>query len=537
MSEATERVQQIIASARNFSAANTKTLDDLKELKSMLVSVENSAYDALGVRDIHDLNDAINNIEGIREKIHYLDAGGRIFNEIKQDYVLTDSASKNQEDVYKEENIFDLFTDLVNQSDLGQQVIDDLINNPRAGSIDIFTEYLKTVTAVFNGYVIPGDPISIEFTANAANSLTGYYSKKREIGRTAVKINLGKSITPLNIKITDHNFEISGTPELTSSVRDVIAKQVRPALNTYLNRDLSTNGLKISAKSVYQQNPQKWRDIVNKYIKKYFPKVDLSFAETIALNDSSGQLSGYLGELQSIIAFQYAFPNSKAYGTGTEAFKGLTSSGQEAPIDTVLKILNESFNIQVKNVDKASYSWEVSFNEAKAMGAISFITGRLQIPASTQLSNFFGAATYNNMNPAYSHIPGYQEYGKIYSGFQSVFQGQMTKMFDSFIPNIIRLSTYFSEGTANFEEGWNYNNFYMFKGKIIPSSVIVQSVMDAITMTPETFITSRYAMYPGASHYTKETPIAENYADYADTTKIAYNITFRFKMAFAKLGI
>jgi len=97
------------------------------------------------------------------------------------------------------------------------------------------------------------------------------------------------------------------------------------------------------------------------------------------------------------------------------------------PADTVLEVLNHIFNIQVKNYAKNGASWGGSSSkvvtvlkqEKKVRGvssAESFVLDRLQIH-DTALLEFFGAATWHNLNPAYSRDPKYAEYSGLYKEF------------------------------------------------------------------------------------------------------------------------
>lgn len=534
MSEATERIQGILTKTTTFAAENKKTLEPLEDLRDFLRSHEEAFYQALGVSDIKELNDRLHDLPAVGKNLNYLDSGGVIYNQIKRDYVLTDATTASREEGQYRNNIFELFVELVNTSEFGQQVIDDLLEQGDfIRSTDILTDFFKALTTVFNNYVIPGEPIRFEFTANATNSLTGYYKKQKDL-RTTIKLNFGKSITPLNIKLDKHNFVVESTSsQFTKAVESHLEGTVIPALNNYLGKE---QALKPTARSIYIQDSTKWREIVNSYISKVVPDVDLSFTTSIDLNDSASSVSGYLGEVKSSLIFRMAFPQAKVGDVGTEKFAGLARSGEDAPIDTVLEILNDKFNIQVKNVMGNSYTWG-ELKEKKAMGAISFVYGRLQIPNGEALTEFFGAATYNNLNQKYSDRPGWQEYQNIYSGFQKVFSSHLIPLFDTFIPNIIRLSTYFKEATKHFGQGWNYNNFYLFRGNIVPASLMVQGVIDGINQSADSLFTTQYSMYPGPSEYSPDMPIPSSYTQFANKTKIGYDVTFRFQVAFNRLGL
>ena len=134
------------------------------------------------------------------------------------------------------------------------------------------------------------------------------------------------------------------------------------------------------------------------------------------------------------------------------------------PADTIIEVINHIFNIQVKNYAKSGASWSGStaravtvLNKEKkihgASGAANFVLNRLQIN-DADLIDFFGAATWHNLNPAYSKDPKYNEYSGVYKEFQTIFKG-LKESFDTFIPNIIRL-TAILDGLDDLQ----YENFY-----------------------------------------------------------------------------
>ena len=113
-----ERVQQILEQTHNFatinSPSNTEAINKLISLRNFLQSQEQIFYDSIGVHNIQGLNKLLSKIDSIRN-LSALDAGGIVYNYINEHYVF--QGQKNNEfNSYVGENIFDLFTELLNET-------------------------------------------------------------------------------------------------------------------------------------------------------------------------------------------------------------------------------------------------------------------------------------------------------------------------------------------------------------------------------------------------------------------------------------
>ena len=342
-----EHVENLLTSVYNFSiynsTANEYTLSYLSSLSDFLKGQEQILYDALGVKDIHGLNALLDQINSINH-YDYLNAEGKIYNQLKRDYFLTSSSKK--ENFTYEEDVMELLVEAINTSELGQQLINEL--DDRA---DLYTEFFRIATIVLNNLHIPGEPISLIITANAmSKSYNAFYRKNNIVGEGAIRISFGSTLVPGEIGLKDAQFEITGDPTISSYLRkskDI--QRLRVNLRNYLNKAPST---KRSARSIYEENPQSWRDIVNKYILDNFPKTDLTFADSIALNYTTSSISGYLGEVQSHLYFDALFQSTNIDGAirdaGAEYIKSLGGGKQMDPADTIIEVINHIFNIQVK---------------------------------------------------------------------------------------------------------------------------------------------------------------------------------------------
>lgn len=533
-----ERVEQILSQTPNFasinSTANIEVLSYLSNLADFLRDQEQTFYDALGVKDIRGLNQLLDRIDK-QSNLTALNAGGAIYRFIESNYTFKDSSKKGEIGL-KEENIFNLFTELLS-SISAERFLDRYMNEYEKDAI--YDGLMDALTEIFSGITINGGYIKYIFTAHGSRSSTGYYKKNKEvIGNATIKINLNQAIRKGKVEIVDDRFIVSGDPaEFVPAVEKEIKERIRPELMRRLNKTYTDKA------PLELMSPNEIRDLVNNIITTNFgiqlDPTDLAAAKNIAIGAGAGNISGYLGELQSRLYFRSLFTNVKDASiieAGASYIKSMSGATQMDPADTIIKIANQLFNIQVKNYAKGGAEWGgagIKINAENLSGAstaASFITERLQVNAPF-LFEFFGAATWHNLNPKYSNDPSYPDYAATYSEFQGIF-GSLKESFDTFIPNIIRLTAIIDGSDLQYE------NFYFSKGRMIPASAIIDGIQDALFDAPSKKIfTSSYGMTPGASHYTYQQPYISSYAGFAKETGITWRISMNFNKVLASIGL
>lgn len=547
-----QHVENLLKYASHFSIYNSSSnmalLSYFENLSDFLRDQEEQFYAALGVSDIKGLNNLLKSIN-INQNLSALDAGGIIYQEINNRYVFKDKSKTDEQKAQKQEqDIFALLTQLINDIN-ADEFINRYIDGWTTEQEAIFNGLMDALTEKINGLEINGGLITYRFTAygKGTSSLTGFYSKK-EISKANLKIlNLNKLLAGKNkkgkITISDNHFKIEGDSRaLTDSLWTELRNNIRPALETHLNIEYEGKRL------LEEMSPEQIRTEVLSVITEKGIKLDtsdLAAAKKIQIGAGSGNISGFLGELQSRLYFRALFPDitkAEIIDQGASLVKTLGGSGQMDPADTQIKILNEIFNIQVKNYAKGGAKW--SGNSDKKLvqtlsgtkeikdwsGARSFVLNRLQINDSNLLE-FFGAATWHNLNPLYSNDKKYNDYATLYTEFQNIFKS-LKDSFDTFLPNIIRL-TAILDGLDDLA----YENFYFQKGIMIPASAIVDCILDGIMGAKNTVFTSSYEMYPGASHFTYQHPFEDSYGQFADETLISWKVTISFNSVLANIGL
>lgn len=546
-----EHVQNLLSYATNFgiynSTANDSTISYFENLSDFLRDQEEEFYAALGVNGIGGLNQLLFQI-GNTHNLTALDAGGIVFQEIKNRYVFKDkSKTDEQKEQRQEQDIFALITQLLSTVDADKFTERYMVGWTRESEY-IFNGFTDALAEALNGLQISNGTITYLFTAygKGTSSLTGFYSKK-EIANTKMIINLNKLVNKKNpqgkITIEDNRFKIEGNSQaLAEAVQIELRDRIRPALEQYLN-------VSYQSKRLLENMPtEQIRTEVLEIIKEKGVKLDsddIEAAQKIQIGRGSGNISGFLGELQSRLYFKALFSEIKdaeIIDQGASLIKSLGGSGQMDPTDTKVKILNKIFNMQVKNYAKGGAEWSGNSDKKTVQtlqgekkvtgwsGARSFVLNRLQI-SDSNLINFLGAATWHNLNPAYAGDPKYGEYAGLYSNFQKIF-ASLKDSFDTFLPNIIRL-TAILDGVDDL----SYENFYFQKGKMIPASAIVDCILDGITGASKAVFTSSYEMYPGGSHFTYQHPFEDDYGAYADETTIAWDVTISFSSVLHSIGL
>lgn len=544
-----QHVENLLNNTFNFgiyhSAANTEVFDYLMYLRDFLADQEQEFYDILNVGSIGGLNALLKNIN-ISHNLSVLDAGGVVFQEIKNKFIFKDkSKSDDQKDQKTEQDIFTLLNETLNEIPLDkfytQEDLQYIITNSM--EYDLLMEMLANA---FNNIKFDNGMIKYEFRTMYGK--TSVHSKKTIGEAKIVVIDLIKAIkskgkTPGKITIADNHIKFTGNslllpPKTQEEIRNVI----RPALEEYLNK--SYEGKKLLENMSFDQI----RSEVIKIIREkgvYLDNDDIKACDNIDIGAGAGNISGFLGELQSRLIFKALFQNIKdarIIDKGASFIKSMSGATQMDPADTMVQVANQIFNIQVKNYAKGGAEWGSSgkskmiqiFEEKKEvknyMTAVGFMQERLQLK-DRLLTEFFGAATWHNLNPKYSKDPSYEKYKIIYKEFSDIFDS-LKDTFDTFLPNIIRLTALINGVDTQYE------NFYFQKGYMIPASAIIDGIIDALYNAPSNKIfTSSYEMYPGESKYTYENPWVNDYTPFAKDTMIAYHVSINFNIILRNLGL
>ena len=268
-------------------------------------------------------------------------------------------------------------------------------------------------------------------------------------------------------------------------------------------------------------------EIIKGLTPQYAHVID-KFASQIAIGRSLSNVRGFLGEMRASLLMYTLFGDSAAQlqSTGLLDKIRMTPDGkpQEAPIDFVVKALNEMYGIQVKNTVDVSYTWE------DELSASSFYTQRLQVPLTSGEANFYAAFSYNQPLDSKEVSGDWADWElyrhTIYPSFQNAFGSVFAGVFKSLAPNIIRLSTQTSGDNVGIFAGQTglTNNFFIMQDKIIAASDIVQALIN------DQNIRASFGMTAGTNNLWSygKSPLGGS----PNATKIDYSVTLNYKTLF-----
>lgn len=269
-------------------------------------------------------------------------------------------------------------------------------------------------------------------------------------------------------------------------------------------------------------------DIIKELVPEYSHVVE-RFAAQIAIGRSLSNIRGFLGEMRASLLMYALFGDSMAaqlQSTGLLDKIRMTPNGQlqEAPIDFVVKALNEMYGIQVKNTADTSYTWEGE------MSASSFYAQRLQVGMTGGEAKFYAAFSYNqplDAKEVHGDWADWELYRRVtYPSFSNAFNSTFAAVFKSLAPNIIRLSTQTGGDNVGIFSGQTSltNNFFIMQDKIIAASDVVQALIN------EQNIRANFGMTAGTNDLWSygKSPIGGS----PDATKIDYSVTLNYKTLF-----
>lgn len=274
-----------------------------------------------------------------------------------------------------------------------------------------------------------------------------------------------------------------------------------------------------------------------------------------AFNSSSSQIKGFLGEIYNNAFLYFMADGSK---NKMQAIKAITPTGafttveknQQLVIDTWL----EEYGIQVKNYEIHKVLNQ-GFSFKKGYNADTFITEVLQLNSRGTdnyasvgdiLLNFFTAFDYNR---DYSHIDSKYGQTDAYKYWVAARARMNDKAKDAkaftniimpYVDKVIGIDKRFSSNDSDiFTEPKEYRNtFFNISGNYIPSSVIVQAIIDAVNKKKDSLFSEMVQADFRVVSYTKSSEekwnpavtdkevanVFANREKYAASSKIDYTV-------------
>lgn len=546
-----EEVEKIIDSGAAAVLQHQQDLNTLDGIIASLQAAEQSFYSQIQIGNIHsaaDLNRLIQTLDS-QASIGSLLPNGVVEEKLSQKYNLQDTSSKMGE----EER--DVIRAVMNKLlEKGLPLITRKVTDARARATVLADVKQKVFAALQMGInvtvsdktaLVDINYIQPSLSSAAANELLGYTNL--DIKLNSIRGSMGKTdfdftykegsreLATLSIKedSTLDNLGVELRQYLLSIAPDVLGPEYKAIIGAHEVSILGGENKIALGNVTIEELKQDTINIVKAIIPQHSSAIS-HFADQIAINRSISGIRGFLGELRASLLMVELFGNSAGYqlvSTGLVDKIRLTENGQlqEAPLDFVVKSLNELFGIQVKNTADISYSW------SGEMSAASFYLQRLQVNMSEEEKRFFGAYSYNKPLPNDEVTSDWEDWRiysrEIYGRFQNMFSSNFTNVFKSLVGNIIRLSTSTSGENMGIFSGETSmtNNFFIMKDKIIAASDIMIAARDAIT-SKTGGIRSSFVMNAGDGSvwkYGSPSPSSTSYS--ANITTIDYDVTLKYK--------
>ena len=435
----------------------------LEQLKSVLIEEENKFFDMFGIQGKTQKEKFIT----LKQRIEDWNRTGAwklindnsFGNEFYRGLQILKTMAVNAE--ITEDNWSDMLDFVVSSNK--EEIQDILQKNPDTNIAMILNEILQKKT----------------FSSNKRSSLLDN-----------LKISLDEKG---NIKISSQKGKI------TASMQQKIVKELS-ALMSEKEKEAIKN------KNVNYSFQKAFLDLFNtlgidhtgvEYIKKALG--DYSTVLTrYAFNSSESQIKGFLGEVYNNAFLLYMTKDNKAKKGALEKITPVgvvrNTKNEEIIIDTWL----DGVGIQVKNYEKNKVL-NSGFNVHKTYSVAKFITEVLQLPVGVGMGNtasvgdiilnLFTSLDYNqdyvktHKDYKTSSPNAYEHFVKTKDRMDKQIENtkNLTQTFMPYIAKILGVDRAFaSENSLFIQEKVYHNTFFNISGNYIPSSHIVQSIIDSL---------------------------------------------------------
>lgn len=365
-----------------------------------------------------------------------------------------------------------------------------------------------------------------EITTKKGRSGRFITSRGSAAGRT--KVGLGKLIVGYDLEKKQFLIQTEGI---------TVSSAFKKKLEAFVGKLMSTRIKKTDAKS-YTKDVfrQKVNEIaiacVNDTQARTYLEQTMKNKKEFDLAPNLSSVIGYLGEVRAVAMLKHLMP--KQYDIrGTGSLRGTVTGStrsDEIPIDVVC----ESYGFQIKNY--TLHKETVSFSNDALVPHMLESRMRLSGTIYDILIALFGVYQYNQpLKPPFTdrrgrereephNLPQYIEmYNSIYGSSNSLFY-QLKPLFDARVPQMLKMTESFSvAGDKNFsEESVYFNTFYWINSKLVPSSYILEQLINQLSKKANGIITTTYSLSEpdGSYTYQKQPSLAGSTAMYNAANKI-----------------
>ena len=500
-------------------------LEHLYELKQILIQQEDDFFELFGIRDEKSRK---NSFKLLKDKIERWNATGAVN--------LINDASKN--------NIFykglGAIKQLAIEAELNEEDWDGLIEQTLQS---VNEQELRSI---------------LEETNNLAKIMNAIIDTKQ-------KFATGKnsSLAKIRVYLEDDKIIIDGDKDNVSlTLQDKLVEKMKKHLG------LDKKPRQVKPKYNFEQmfedlflqtgiNPEG-----QKYIKMAI-RDDFTYTSILndyAFNSNTSQIKGFLGEIYNNAFLYFMASGDKAKKealdriTPTGSMRELAGNKPELVIDTWLY----GIGIQVKNYEKNKVMRD-GFTFKNDIGAGELVTNKLQLESQGTsnwasvgdiLLNFFTAYDYNQdygktgkLSREMMASEAYKYWKKTRARMADKIRDQaaFTNILLPYAAQLMGVERSFDTENDMFVKDETYHNtFFNISGNYIPSSVLIQAVIDSVEKktSKKSFgslleLQARFKSHE-LSNYDKWSPdidnnvvaeIFKNRKKYADSSKIQYTLT------------
>lgn len=510
-------VEEIINEVSNLINGQSSNNNDMREFINELIEIkkrvelrERLFYNSLGVSDFSELNKRLQDIE---ESYKPFLAGGKAIQTIQKtiDFAsIGDDSTPEEieaaialclEEFMQDEGREEMFLSIL-QKELGdghseKEIIDNFIQT------NLRVDKLQTKSGKSGRFILSKGGTSVG------------------LGKLIVKYDKEKKKFVLNTENID--FSPAFKKRLSDLLEIMVPQKVKKrGASTYTSRGFRQRINEIALSTITN-------DEARGYIKQAMDN-----KKEFDIKRNLYSVIGYLGEIRAVAMLKQITKDNPEISTrGTGALRDAIK-GQEIPIDVVCA----ACGFQIKNYtiidQKVTFS-----NETWAPYMLS---SRMNLTGSLYeiILSLFGVYQYNQPFHKPSNVegdwetPNLQEYiemyNEIYSDSNSLFY-RLKPIFDSRVPYMIKMAQEFSVNGDNdfMSQSVYFNTFYWINKKLVPSSYILEQLINQLRNKTETIISTVYTLSEPMTGYTlQKLPKLvgrQNMYDAADHLRMSYDIT------------
>ena len=260
-------------------------------------------------------------------------------------------------------------------------------------------------------------------------------------------------------------------------------------------------------------------------IRQSMQKMYQLYGNRFNTNTSPASIRGFFGELKALVAMDI-LSNGNALPTGT-LLQATGQVGKQIPIDLI--VADAGFQIKNYQLEDKMITFHDQGSSFATVVSNTFFDDQSLVET---ILEFFGSYQYNQ--PIETATPSYIG---LYGRFQnSINNGNLEKMFQANLDNLLRISSQFS-AKANPQNlfntnGFYYNTFFIVGKELIPASAIVLALIETLRTENKdnNFLTSSFVFETNTTNEPtwkeshKKEPQNISARDLTKNFKVEYNI-------------